>query len=178
MQQQVLDFWYKELTPKQWWVKDEVFDKHIAERFGELLAQAKAGELFTWRETAQGRLAEILVLDQFSRNIFRDSADAFSAAPMALALSQEAVLLKIDADLSAAEKAFLYMPHMHSESLLVHEQAVRLFDQPDMQMNYDFELKHKAIIEKFGRYPHRNAILNRASTEEEVEFLSEPGSGF
>jgi uncharacterized protein (DUF924 family) len=88
------------------------------------------------------------------------------------------VLLKIDADLSAAEKAFLYMPHMHSESLLVHEQAVRLFDQPDMQMNYDFELKHKAIIEKFGRYPHRNAILNRASTEEEVEFLSEPGSGF
>lgn len=176
--QSVLHFWFEEIESKKWWVKDPAFDQLIRERFGDLHAQAARGELFGWRKTAEGRLAEIIVLDQFSRNMFRDTPTAFAQDALALVLAQEAVSAGADKALSEAKCSFLYMPFMHSESLVVHELAVELFSQPGLEGNLDFEMKHKVIIEKFGRYPHRNGILGRESTAEEVEFLKLPGSGF
>lgn len=173
--QDIINFWFNEIEPKQHWVKDPGFDGLIKQRFGNLLISASKCELFAWRTSAQGRLAEIIVLDQFSRNIYRDTPQAFAQDPLALALSQEAVSLGADKELSKKEIPFLYMPYMHSESKIVHVEAERLYKQTG---NYEFELKHKAIVDRFGRYPHRNDILGRESTEEEVEFLKGPGSSF
>ncbi|KAB7622685.1 DUF924 family protein [Alkalilimnicola sp. S0819] len=175
---QVLRFWFEELDPAQWWAKDEALDAEIARRFGALLRRAAAGELHDWRTTPTGRLAEILVLDQFSRNIHRDTPAAFAQDPMALALAQEAVLGNVQEALSTDQRAFLYMPFMHSESAAMHVWAERLYREPGLEYNYDFELQHKAIIDRFGRYPHRNAILGRESTAEELAFLQQPGSSF
>lgn len=175
---QVLDFWFRELAPKQWWVKSDELDRQIETRFGALLAAAERCELFGWRETAWGRVAEVIVLDQFSRNIYREQARAFANDALALGLAQTAVADGVDRELEATQQVFLYMPHMHSESRLIHAQAVRLFSQPGMENNLAFELKHKAIIERFGHYPHRNAALGRISTPEEIEFLKAPGSSF
>ncbi|MBB6087072.1 DUF924 family protein [Wenzhouxiangella marina] len=174
----VLHFWFEELEPAQWWQKDTELDRRIAERFGELHARACQGELFAWRSTPRGRLAEVIVIDQFSRNIHRDSAAAFAADGMALALAQEAVAGGHDAELSTTEKAFLYLPYMHSESARIHEEAVRLYSAPGLEYNLEFEHKHKVIIDRFGRYPHRNAILGRRSTPEEIDFLKGPDSSF
>ena len=123
-------------------------------------------------------MAEILLLDQFSRNIYRDTACAFAQDALALALTQALVASGQDRSLPLAQRRFGYMPYMHSESALVHAQAVLLFDQPGMEDTLRFEQRHKAIIDRFGRYPHRNALLGRESTPEELAFLSEPGSGF
>ena len=176
--QDVLEFWFDELTPKDWFAGGEEIDALIESRFAELHKAVIQGELFEWRQNAQGRLAEIIVLDQFSRNLGRNSPTAFSADPMALALAQEAVSGGFDHQLNEQQKSFLYMPYMHSESLLMHEQAVMLFSQTGLENNLDFEFKHKVIIERFGRYPHRNEVLGRASTPEEAEFLQQPGSSF
>ena len=176
--QSVLAFWFDEIDPQQWWVKSEAFDRQIAERFGDLHQAACRCELHEWRETAAGRLAEIIVLDQFSRNIHRDSPQAFASDAQALTLAQTAVALGADRQLEPRQRAFLYLPYMHSESPLIHQQAVALFSQPGMEGNLDFELRHKAIIDRFGRYPHRNAILGRQSTAEEIAFLQTPGSSF
>lgn len=143
-----------------------------------MLAQARQGELYTWRESARGRLAEIIVLDQFSRNIHRDSAQAFAQDGMALVLAQEAIAAGAHTSLSESETGFLLMPYMHSESRAIHAIAEALFRQHASANNHTFELKHKAIIDRFGRYPHRNPILGRDSTPEEKEFLKLPGSGF
>ena len=118
------------------------------------------------------------MLDQFSRNVYRDTPRAFVADAQALALAQEAVAIGVDAVLRPPRLAFLYLPCMHSESRRIHEIAVRLFDTPGLEENLAAELKHKAIIDRFGRYPHRNAVLGRVSTPEEEEFLRQPGSGF
>jgi len=175
---QILHFWFTELTPKQHFAKDVALDDAIRTRFGATLEAAAKCELFAWRATAEGRLAEIIVLDQFSRNVYRDTPRAFAQDPLALALAQELVALGLDGGLPLAQRIFAYMPCMHSESALVHTQAVTLFSQPGMEDNLDFELRHQAIITRFGRYPHRNAILGRTSTAEELAFLSEPGSSF
>lgn len=178
MHERILTFWFDELEPAQWWRKDEALDRQIAERFSEIHAAAANCELFEWRREARGRLAEIIILDQFSRNIFRDSPRAFAYDPLALALAQEAVANGADKALAPAEKSFLYMPYMHSESLKIHEIAVRLYGASGLEYNLDFEHQHKAIIERFGRYPHRNETLGRPSTAEELEFLKQPGSSF
>ena len=175
----VLVFWFKELEQKQWFIKDLSLDRHIIERFSDFHTAASLGELYQWRKTAHGRLAEIIVLDQFSRNMFRDQPQSFASDPMALVLAQEAVALGLDKKLTTPEeRAFLYMPYMHSESELIHEVAIDLFAQPGLNNNYEFEVKHKTIIDRFGRYPHRNDILGRTSTAEEIAFLKEPGSSF
>jgi len=174
----VLEFWFGELTPEDWWRKDPALDRRIADRFSPTLEAAARCELYAWRATARGRLAEVIVLDQFSRNIHRDTAAAFANDALALALAQEAVALGCDRELPPTERAFLYLPWMHSESALIHEEALRLFAAPGLEKNLDFELKHKAIIDRFGRYPHRNAMLGRASTAEELAFLKQPGSSF
>lgn len=174
----ILGFWYYELKPKQWWMKDPQLDTTIANRFGAIHANASRCECFSWRDTAHGRLAEIIVLDQFSRNIFRNQPQAFASDPLALALAQEALSLKVETGLNVEEKLFLFLPFMHSESLAIHDIALELFKEPGLEDNLEYEKKHRAIIERFGRYPHRNAILGRKSTQEELEFLKQPGSSF
>jgi uncharacterized protein (DUF924 family) len=174
----VLSFWFEEIEQSKWWIKDLEFDQTIKGRFLTLHKQANQCELFEWRETAEGRLAEIIVLDQFSRNMFRDTPTAFSSDPLALALSQEAINLGIDKQLTDIERNFLYMPLMHSESIKIHDLAVKLYKGNGIESSLDFELQHRDIILKFGRYPHRNKILNRKSTSEELSFLQKPGSSF
>ncbi len=176
--QDILDFWFEELTTKQQFVKDPALDALIRTRFGITLEAAARCELWAWRATPQGRLAEIVVLDQFSRNVYRDTPRAFAQDALALVLAQELVASGQDRSLPAAQRVFAYMPYMHSESELVHEQAAVLFSQPGMEDNLNFELRHKAIIDRFGRFPHRNAILGRSSSVEELAFLNEPGSSF
>ncbi|SDO88349.1 Uncharacterized conserved protein, DUF924 family [Halomonas shengliensis] len=176
--EQVLAFWFDELEPAQWFRKDRALDDEIAGRFGACLAAARRAELWGWRETPEGRLAEVIVLDQFSRNVHRDTPTAFAADPLALGLAQEAVARGADAALSPVRRAFLYMPWMHSESRRIHDQALTLFDQPGLEENLRFERRHRDIILRFGRYPHRNAILGRVSTPEELAFLAQPGSSF
>ena len=178
MFEEVLTFWFKEVEPKQWWIADPAFDAIVKQRFLPTLQQAAAGELHGWRRTPHGRLAEIIVLDQFSRCIHRGTAQAFAQDPMALVLSQEAVGAGALGTLDANERSFLLMPFMHSESKLVHAQAESLFKEHTPSATYQFELRHKVIIDRFGRYPHRNAMLGRISTEDEIEFLKQPGSGF
>lgn len=178
MYQEIIRFWFEEIEPKQWWIKSDDFDRLIRVRFTAVHVQASCGELFAWRTTPQGRLAEILILDQFSRNMYRDTPLAFASDPLALVLAQEAIAVGDDKALSPVERSFLYMPFMHSESRLIHQRAVELYQQNGIKDNLDFELKHQEIIEKFGRYPHRNAILGRQSTEQEIAFLKTPGSGF
>lgn len=176
--EEVIGFWFDELEPVQWYRKDPALDAEIGRRFGALLEAAGRGELWRWRDSARGRLAEVIVLDQFSRNVHRDTPLAFARDPVALVLAQEAVALGADRRLETPWRAFLYMPYMHSESLAVHDEAVRLFDQPGLEENLDFEHRHRDIIVRFGRYPHRNAILGRNSTPEELAFLEQPGSSF
>ena len=178
MYAEVINFWFHEVEPAQWWTKDQEFDLIIEDRFGSLLSQAKAGELFRWRDTALGSLAEIIVLDQFSRNIFRGKPASFESDPMSLALAQCAISKEFDKQVEENQRAFFYMPYMHSESQLIHVEAVQLFQSLGIESNLEFEFKHKAIIDRFGRYPHRNSILGRVSTREERAFLAQPNSGF
>jgi len=171
--QEVIDFWFKELTPNQWYEKDNDLDLKMTERFIALHSSVVAGECSSWRNEPMGRLAEVLVIDQFSRNIYRDDAKSFIYDPMALVLAQEAIRGEHHKNLGPKYKQFLYMPYMHSESDMIHNSAMLLFSEPGLEDAFDFELKHKSIIERFGRYPYRNEILGRTSTPEEIEFLKQ-----
>lgn len=181
--QAIHSFWFEEIDKALWWKKDDAFDALLAERFGEVHASAVSGELWQWREgvgneAAQGRLAEILVLDQFSRNLFRNDARAFAQDAQALTLAQEMVLLGLDREIEPSKRMFAYMPYMHSESKKVHNEAVKLFERlakeyEPAEKNLEFEHKHKDIIDRFNRYPHRNELLCRHSTQDELEFLKE-----
>ena len=174
----IISFWFNEITPQDWWKKDDDFDQKITDDFHTVYKKAAAGELYDWRNQPLSSLAEIIILDQFPRNMFRDTPKAFATDNLALCLSQNAIDKGFDEELNSGQRAFLYMPMMHSESLLIHERAVKLFNAPGMENNLNFELKHKAIIDKFGRYPHRNDILERNSTQAEIDFLKEPNSSF
>ena len=176
--QSILSFWFEEIDAKQWWAKIDDFDRLITQRFGTLHAAAARCELSHWRDTPQGRLAEVIVLDQFSRNMYRDKPQSFACDPLALALAQHAVSLQADLALPPEQRAFLYMPYMHSESPLIHTNALTLFSQSGLENALPSEIRHKAIVERFGRYPHRNAILGRPSSAEEIEFLETPSSSF
>ena len=176
--EEVLSFWFEENGPEQWWRSDPQFDAAIRSRFGALHDEAVQGELHGWRDTPEGRLAELVVLDQFSRNLYRDDPRAFAADGMALTLAQEAVRIGADQAVPPVQRQFFYMPYQHSESRRIHRAAVPLFESLDVPESLDFERRHKAIIDRFGRYPHRNLVLGRSSTEEEIAFLREPGSSF
>ncbi|MBC3880567.1 DUF924 domain-containing protein [Undibacterium sp. LX40W] len=178
MFQDIIQFWFEEIDSKKWWSVDPEFDQLIQQRFHSVMLQAAAGELYHWRTDDHGRLAEIIVLDQFSRNVYRHTPQAFAQDAMALVLAQEAIRAQADQGLTPIERNFLYMPFMHSESRAIHAYAEKLFHEHAPKGNYEFELKHKAIIDRFGRYPHRNAILGRESTAEEIEFLKQDGSSF
>jgi len=174
----VLRFWFEEIKPMQWWKKSPEFDQLICEKFGALHHAAAHCELFAWRQSPSGRLAEIIVLDQFSRNIYRDSAKAFACDPLALALAQTAVAHGADREMDFKMRQFLYMPFMHSESAVIHDAALALFGAPGLERSLQSEVEHHAIIQRFGRYPHRNALLGRDSTDEEIEFMKGPHSSF
>lgn len=141
--QDILHFWFTELTDKQCFAKDEALDATLRGRFGATLQAAARGELFGWRATPQGRLAEIVVLDQLSRNLYRDTPGAFAQDPQALTLAQELMASGQDQALDLVQRTFAYMPYMHSESLLIHEQALALFAQPGMENTLDFAQRHQ-----------------------------------
>ena len=178
MYTEIIEFWFKEIDTSQWWIKDEKFDERMRQRFLETHKKAVKCELYEWRKTSEGALAEIIILDQFSRNMFRDKSESFAHDSMALTLAQTAITCGFDAELSPEKRTFIYMPFMHSESLVIHSVAERLFAKLGNPSAIDFENRHRVIIEKFGRYPHRNKILGRVSTPEEEEFLRQPGSHF
>lgn len=175
----IVDYWFSPPVRRYWWKHDRTFDAELAERFGALHRRAAGTGLPEWRADPQGRLAEIIVLDQFSRNLHRGRAEAFANDALARRLTREAIAAGADRDLPPAQRAFLYMPLMHSESPHDHEDALRLFaSDPALAEQLKFERRHKSVIDRFGRYPHRNAALGRASTKEEQAFLDQAGSGF
>lgn len=176
--QDILTFWFEESTSSQWFVRDDAFDATIRDRFADTHLAACAGELWHWRRTPEGRVAEVIVLDQFSRNLHRSDPRAFAQDGMALVLAQEAIDTGDDEKLSTTQRRFLYMPFMHSESGVMHEMAMKLFISIGDEHSLKYEKLHKKIIDLFGRYPHRNAVLGRETTPEEEAFLEKPDSAF
>ena len=169
----VLRFWFDELEPEQWWRRDAVVDEEIAIRFGSLHRQVAADLPAQWLDSARGRLAAVIVLDQFSRNLFRDDPLAFAFDETALALARETAQLGLDEALTKDERVFLYVPFQHSENPADQEMSVALYARLGDDNSLDFAQKHKTVIDRFGRFPHRNALLGRESTEEERAFLEQ-----
>jgi uncharacterized protein (DUF924 family) len=193
----VLEFWFGALDARgraddehtrRWFEKNEAFDEEIRARFGELHAAAARGERDAWLGTTRGRLALVIVLDQFSRNLFRGDPRSFASDDRAFAAASEAVVLGIDRTLALDERCFLYLPFMHSERPEHQKRCVELYaqlleEQPVELRGYvenslRFAKRHQVIVDRFGRFPHRNATLGRSSTPAEIEFLKQPGSGF
>jgi len=175
---QVLTFWFDENGPEKWFIKDPVFDNEISNKFLELYNQLTLGKHGEWRFSARGCLAEIIVLDQFSRNMYRDDAKAFSADLQALECLNYGISMAYDKEFSQVERNFFYLPFEHSEDKLDQEKSIHYFTENGDTNTLDYAIKHKVIIDRFGRYPHRNEILGRPSTEEERVFLQGPGSAF
>jgi len=193
----VLSFWFGELDAHglsgksfaaRWWKKDADFDREIGERFGALIDAVAGGQREDWLGTARGAIAYVIVLDQFTRNVHRGSARMYAADHRALAATEKALDEGFDAELPLAHRAFLYMPLMHCESREAQGRCVALFEAVDqeceeeprerMKGNLRAAYAHQKIVDRFGRFPHRNAILERDCTPEEEAFLSEPGSSF
>lgn len=174
----ILDFWFGEIDPKLWFSKDEDFDRLLEDRFGDLNRQALSGACGEWAETPQGLLALVILLDQFSRNLHRDQAKAFAGDDRALALTLRAMELGWDRTLTREQRIFLYMPLMHAEDPRMQELSIAAFEALGEPENLKFAHLHKRIIDRFGRYPHRNKALGRPSTPEEMAFLDEPNSSF
>ena len=176
--EEVLGFWFGEFTPEQWFKKDEAVDAIIRARFLALHAQLAAGPPASAATDPRTALAAAIVLDQFPRNMFRGSPRAFATDPQALALAIAAVDAGLDQKLTPSERTFLYVPFEHSEDKAVQARSVALFTALGNANYLDFAIRHKVIVDRFGRFPHRNAVLGRASTAEEIAFLKEPGSSF
>ena len=175
----VLNFWFNDTTPSQWFTKDPAFDALLRQRFLELTNRAIAGELDPWSETPQDALALLLLLDQFPRQLWRDTAKAFAGDPQALALSLQALDRGwVEAEPDQARRQFWLMPLMHSEELAVQEASLPLFNQFVDARTANFAQRHRDVIARFGRFPHRNAALGRQSSAAELAFLQTPGSGF
>jgi uncharacterized protein (DUF924 family) len=185
----VLDFWFgapgspeRGTARAEWFRKDAAFDEAIRARFGALVDEAAAGGLAGWADDDRGALAELVVCDQFPRNLFRDTARAFALDPRALALARRLVAEGRDARLAPLERVFVYLPFEHSESLADQREAVRLLgalrDDPVAGGYHEWAVKHLEVVERFGRFPHRNAVLGRPSTAQELAFLAQPGSRF
>ena len=181
---EVLSFWFEENGPEQWFGKEKNFDEGIRIRFYELMQRAREGKLKSWSKTPRACLALIVLIDQFSRNLYRNSPLSWSSDSYALALSKQAIEKKYDINLKYYEKAFLYLPLMHSEVLKDQDLCVTLVERTLVSgdefnlKNYDSALRHQYIIARFGRFPHRNEVLGRISTPEELNFLQEPNSSF
>jgi uncharacterized protein (DUF924 family) len=188
--QSVLDYWFgtagsaEYATQREMWFrKDEAFNRDIAQRFGPLIERALRGELEDWASTPSGALAQILLLDQFTRNTMRDTPRAFAGDARALKAAITMVGRGQDESLLPVQRTFIYTPFEHSEDMAMQDEAIRLFSRltqaaPDMRSYGEYAVRHRAVIARFGRFPHRNNILRRQSSPEEVDFLREPGSRF
>lgn len=172
----ILHFWFTETKPYQWFRRDTVFDTTCRHRFGGLHRLAATNRLNVWRGQPKSALALILLLDQFSRNLFRDTPQAFAHDAMALDVAKDAIRRRFDLRFGVKERAFFYMPFMHSEDLTAQERSVSLFKaRLPGTMNVPFAVEHHDIIKRFGRFPHRNKILGRTSTPAEIAFLKAGG---
>ena len=193
----VLEFWLGDLDEhglasseksKAWWKKSQSFDQEIKERFADDSAAILAGKHDDWPETPRGTLAAVIVLDQFSRNMYRDQAEMYAGDALALKLATDAIKKGFDRQLPTDARVFLYMPFMHAEDVAMQDRCVELFAamlsdvdeaaKGRIQSNHEFAVQHRDIVAKWGRFPHRNKIVGRDSTAEEVEFLKGPGSSF
>jgi uncharacterized protein (DUF924 family) len=174
----VVRFWFDELKPRDWYGPGEAIDAEIADRFRDAYDALKDGVPAVWLDTPTGYLAAILVLDQLPRNMFRGTPRAFATDQQALALAKQAIDEGVDRRLKPKRRAFIYLPFQHSEEAEDQARSVGLFTALGNPLNLDYALRHQAVIERFGRFPHRNAILDRLSTAEEWDFLKEPGSSF
>lgn len=172
--QALLDFWFVEHTGKDWFSGSTDFDAKVSQRFLLTLKQAERCELFEWRDTPQGRLAEIIILDQFSRQLYRGSGDAFKNDALALALAQETISQGLDMKLNETEQQFLYMPFMHSESMAIQNEGLNLFRKLSEDL-YQYQINHTEVIKRFGRFPKRNEALGRTSTPDEIAYIAERG---
>lgn len=169
----VYNFWFVDHTHEDWFGGKPEFDEKLADMFADTHPLVARGDAYTWRKSPQGRLSEVIVLDQFSRQLHRNSARAFAQDAMALALAQETVAAGHDRILNKDERIFLYLPYMHSESPIAHEEAVRLYTDLGNEGTLDFEMRHFEVIKRFGRYPKRNIALGRESTSEELAYIEE-----
>lgn len=176
--EEVLKFWFDDLSPDDWFESDEAVDSHIRERFQELHEALREQVPETWRSSARGCLAAVIVLDQFPRNMYRGTSRAFAADGAARSLAKEALMRGFDRELSIDERKFLYLPFEHSENPAEQARSIELFGTLESELDLDYARRHKEIIDRFGRFPHRNAVLGRISTPEEIEFIKEPGSSF
>ena len=177
-EQDVLAFWFTETPPEFWFKKDPEFDARIASQFAETVKDALAGRCDHWANDSAGCMALILVLDQFTRNIFRGNARAFSGDEIALALSLRCIERDYINHPDENWRRFMLMPMMHSEDFAIQEASLPLFLTHAGKLIYDYAVAHHDIIARFGRFPHRNAILGRPSTDEENLFLTQPNSSF
>ena len=185
---EVLQFWFGEGPPyadrPEWFRKSDAFDREIERRFGPLIEAALRGELGSWASDAQSALAQLILLDQFTRNVFRNTPKAFAGDPLALATANAMVAAGQDRALAPVQRVFVYLPFEHAEDLAAQQTSMQLFgalaqEAPEAGNGWlDYAQRHQVIVARFGRFPHRNAILGRPSTPEETAFLSEPGSSF
>lgn len=174
----VLHFWFQELSRQQWFVVSAEIDRAIGERFGATHLALARGEVASWRETPEQRLAAIIVLDQFSRNIYRGTPLAFAADWIALREARLAIDAGADQAVPAEYRTFFYLPFEHSETLSDQERSVELFQALGDAEYLDYAERHLAVIREFGRFPHRNGLVGRESTSAELDYLSKPGAGF
>ena len=174
----VLKFWFKECKPIQWFKKDEIFDGIIEKKFSFLVKETLKGKFNDWKESPEGCVALIIILDQFTRNIFRNESSSFSGDKMALEISYLCLRKGYIENSEPDWRHFMLIPMMHSEDINIQNESLPLFEKFTNQKVYNFAVKHRDIIYKFNRFPHRNKILGRKSTEEEITFLKQPGSSF
>ena len=174
----ILNFWFKECNPEQWFKKNDAFDQIIKNTFSNTIEAAIKGKMDNWKNTETGCLALIIILDQFTRNVFRDTLRAFVGDNKALVLSQKCCDKEYLKNPDIQRRKFMLMPMMHSEKITVQEAALPLFKKYTSEKDYEYAKKHHEIIARFGRFPHRNVILGRKSTNDELLFLKQPGSSF
>jgi len=172
MYQTLVDFWFSEKASQYWFNSTEAFDQQLRDDYAALWQQARDGELDSWKTQPMGCLALVILLDQLPLNMFRGAANSFSTEAQSREVAALAIDQGFDVDMDPKHKSFLYMPFMHSEDLQDQERSVNLFNQPGLEGNYRFAKHHRGIVEQFGRFPHRNEILGRESSDAEIEYLS------
>ena len=174
----VLQFWFDRKDMKVLFKKDKKFDSLIKKKFETLIREAKRGSLSEWEKSPESSLALILLLDQFTRNIYRDKPEAFEADGLSQKIATEAVKKKFDQKLPKSRRWFFYMPFMHAENLAMQRRCVRLMAATGSEASLKFAKMHEGLIREYGRFPHRNKILGRKSTPKEKKYLATPGAGF
>ena len=178
--QEVLHFWFKETKPQQWFQKNDQFDEQIKERFESVYGLARDGLCDDWKRSPEGCVALCVVLDQFPRNMYRGTPDMFATDLKALLVAKHAIANGFEQLVKPEERRFLYLPYEHSENLADQKKSVELFEKMKNEdpLGHDYAVRHMDVIEKYGRFPHRNEILGRDSSPEEEEYLAQPGAGF